>query len=133
VALRVVSAPEGALRLLSKLRRISYSIRGRCPRISLENDRYIPQVFDRRKEAGLKRSTPEYKARRWVVEIYHSWFNRFRKLLVRYEKLERSFDALNHIAVPIIAFRKVPLNIHIFYGETQTRPDQPFVLSSPAE
>ena len=25
------------------------------------------------------------KARRWVVEACHGWFNRFRKLLVRYE------------------------------------------------
>ena len=48
--------------------------------------------------------------------IYHSWFNRFRKLLVRYEKLERSFVALNHIAAAIIAFRKVPLKINIIYG-----------------
>jgi signal transduction histidine kinase len=30
--------------------------------------------------------------------VCHSWFNRFRKLLVRYEKLERSFMALNHLA-----------------------------------
>lgn len=27
-----------------------------------------------------------FKARRWIVEVVHSWFNRFRKLLVRYEK-----------------------------------------------
>ena len=43
-----------------------------------------------------------------MVEVCHSWFNRFRKLLVRYEKLERSFVALNHLAAAIIAFRKVP-------------------------
>ncbi|MFN9728664.1 transposase, partial [Acidovorax sp.] len=46
----------------------------------------------------------------------HSWFNRFRKLLVRYEKLERSFLALNHLAAAIIAFRKVPLRVNIIYG-----------------
>ncbi len=45
----------------------------------------------------------------------HSWFNRFRKLLVRYEKLERSFAALNHIAA-IIAFRKVKLSVNVIYG-----------------
>jgi hypothetical protein len=40
------------------------------------------------------------------------------KLLVRYEKLERSFTALNHLAAAIIAFRTVPLkvNINILYG-----------------
>ena len=51
-----------------------------------------------------------------MVEVCHSWFNRFRKLLVRYEKLERSFLALNHLAAAIIAFRKVPLTVNIIYG-----------------
>jgi putative transposase len=77
---------------------------------------YIPHVVDRRQEANAKRRQPWKKARRWVVEVCHSWFNRFRKLLVRYEKLERSFLALNHLAAAIIAFRKVPLAINIIYG-----------------
>ncbi len=34
---------------------------------------------------------------------------------LRYEKLERSFNALNHIAAAIIAFRKVPLTVNIIY------------------
>jgi hypothetical protein len=34
----------------------------------------------------------------------------------RYEKLERSFMALNHIAAAIIAFRKVKLTVNIIYG-----------------
>jgi hypothetical protein len=38
-------------------------------------------------------------------------------LVVRYEKLERSFLALNHLAAAIIAFRKVPLNVNITYGK----------------
>lgn len=46
----------------------------------------------------------------------HSWFNRFRKLLVRYEKLERSFLALNHLAAAIVAFRKIKLDVNIIYG-----------------
>ena len=41
---------------------------------------------------------------------------RFRKLLVRYEKLDRSFFALNHLAAGIIDFRKVILRINIIYG-----------------
>ena len=41
---------------------------------------------------------------------------RSRKLLVRYEKLERSFLALNHFAAAIIAFRQVPLKVNIIYG-----------------
>ena len=66
---------------------------------------YIAHVVDRRQEADRKRRDPQKKARRWVVEVCHSWFNRFRKLLVRYEKLERSLVALNHLDTAIIAFR----------------------------
>lgn len=77
---------------------------------------YIPHVVSRPREAATKLRYPWKRARRWVVEVCHSWFNRFRKLLVRYEKLERSFLALNHLAASIIAFRKVPLAINIIYG-----------------
>ena len=77
---------------------------------------YIAYVVSRPKEVEAKRRNPNKKARRWIVEVCHSWINRFRKLLVRYEKLERSFVALNHLAAAIIAFRKVPLEINIIYG-----------------
>jgi len=77
---------------------------------------YIAHVVDRRQEADRKRRDPRKKARRRLVEVCHSWFNRFRKLLVRYEKLERSFAALNHLAAAIIAFRKVPIQVNIIYG-----------------
>ncbi len=42
-------------------------------------------------------------------------FSRFRKLLVRYEKLDRSFLALNHMAASIMAFRKIKLDVKIIY------------------
>lgn len=83
---------------------------------TIESHGYIPHVVSRPKEAAAKKRHPAKKARRWVVEVCHSWFNRFRKLLVRYEKLERSFMALNHIAAAIIAFRKVELTVNIIYG-----------------
>ena len=82
----------------------------------IESHGYIPHVVDRRKEADAKRRDPMKKARRWVVEVCHRWFNRFRKLLVRYEKLEPSFVALSHIAAAIIAFRTVTLTVNIIYG-----------------
>lgn len=83
---------------------------------SMKAHGYIPHVVDRRKEADIKRRNPANKARRWVVEVCHSGFNRFRKLLVRYEKLERSFVALNHLAAAIIVFRKVPVKVNVIYG-----------------
>ena len=82
----------------------------------IEDHDYIPHVKGRGQEAKDKRKHPTKRARRWIVEVAHSWFNRFRKLLVRYEKLERSFLGLNHLAAAIIAFRKIKLTINIIYG-----------------
>ena len=73
---------------------------------------YIPHVKQRGEEIREKKDNPAYKARRWVVEVSHSWFNRFRKLLVRYEKLNDTYLALLHLAAAIIAFRKTG----IIYG-----------------
>ena len=90
--------------------------RGSSQLHEIEDHGYIPHVVDRKTEADQIQHHPNKKARRWVVEVCHSWFNRFRKLLVRYEKLERSFLALNYLAAAIIAFRKVPLRVNIIYG-----------------
>ena len=62
---------------------------------------YIPHVKGRHQEQQELEGDPNKKARRWVVEVAHSWFNRFRKLLVRHEKLERSFIGLNHLAAAV--------------------------------
>ena len=70
---------------------------------------YIPHVKQRGEEIQEKKTNPGYKARRWVVEVSHSWFNRFRKLLVRYEKLAETYMALLHMAAAIIAFRKTDI------------------------
>ena len=77
---------------------------------------YIPHVVGRGKRLAIKQRDPTKKAGRWVVEVCHRWFNRFRKPLVRYEKLEHSFVALNHLAAAIISFRKVQLKVNITYG-----------------
>jgi len=82
----------------------------------IEEHGYIPHVKGRGEEASELKRDPEKKARRWVVEVVHSWVNHFRKLLVRYEKLDRSFLALNHLAASIIAFRKVKLDVNTIYG-----------------
>ena len=82
----------------------------------IEKRGYIPHLKGRGQEAKEKRRYPSKRARRWIVEVAHSCFNRFRKLLVRYEKLERSFLGLNHLASAIIAFRKIKFTINIIYG-----------------
>lgn len=48
---------------------------------------------------------PGYRARRWVVERTHSWMNRFRALLIRWEKQLDNYLALLHFACAWITFR----------------------------
>ena len=50
--------------------------------------------------------------RRWIVELSHSWFNRFRKLSPRYEKTIRSYMGLVMLAATMIVLNKVM----IIYG-----------------
>ncbi len=66
---------------------------------------YVPHVRSRGEERKAKKRGE--KAHRWVVEASHSWMNRFRKLLVRFEKSTLSYMALLHLAAGIIALRKV--------------------------
>jgi transposase len=67
---------------------------------------FIPHIKGRGQERAEKERNPAYKARRWVVEGTHSWMNRFRKILVRFEKLTVSYLGLLMFACAFIAFRK---------------------------
>lgn len=67
---------------------------------------YTPHVKQRREEAEAKRTQPNFKARRWVVERTHSWINRFRKLLVSFEKTEFSYTGLLCLAAAMICWRQ---------------------------
>lgn len=49
------------------------------------------------------------RARRWVVERTHSWMNRFRRILVRWEKKPVHYLAFLHFACGLIAFRAAGL------------------------
>jgi putative transposase len=53
-----------------------------------------------------KRQGGRRKARRWVVEVAHSWLNRFRRLLVRWEKKKANYLSLLYFACAIICWRK---------------------------
>ena len=45
---------------------------------------YTAHIRRRSDELELKRTTPGWRARRWVVEACHSWLNRNRALLIRW-------------------------------------------------
>ena len=44
-------------------------------------------------------------ARRWVVERTHCWLNRFRRLLIRWEKRADTYLAMLHLACGLITWR----------------------------
>ena len=64
----------------------------------------VPDKENARKKR--KRKGGRRKARRWVVEVTHSWLNRFRRLLVRWEKKKANYLSLLYFACAIICWRK---------------------------
>jgi putative transposase len=68
---------------------------------------FTPHVRGRREE--IVQRTRGYRARRWVVERTHSWMNRFRGLLVRWEKRTANYEGSLHLACAYIAFARVGL------------------------
>ena len=71
---------------------------------------YVPHVRPRG-DGSVPRQPRRHPARRWVVERTLSWLNRFRKLLVRFEKRARSYAGLLQLACALIVYRQV-IGIH---------------------
>ena len=65
---------------------------------------YTPHVPRKSNEAAK----PEHrrgKARRWKVERTHSWLNRARRLLIRWEKKVANYLGFLHLQFAILALR----------------------------
>jgi putative transposase len=67
--------------------------------------KYITHIRHRGEEKRLIKT--RHLTRRWVVERTNSWHNRFRKLLVRYEKKSENYLALVSLACCIIVCRRI--------------------------
>ena len=97
----VVSAPTGPAQLCVDkgydydLARYAASVRGYTLHLRTRGE-------ERRDTAS---GDPLKRPRRWVVERLHSWLNRSRRLLVRWEKLERTYLAFIHLACALICFQ----------------------------
>jgi len=70
---------------------------------------FTAHVRARGEEAQAIKKEAGFKARRWVVERTHSWMNRFRRILVRWEKLPETFLAMLHLTCAIITWRATGL------------------------
>jgi putative transposase len=77
------------------------------PRYAAEQRHYVTHIRPRGEDRANAGSTdPLKRPRRWVVERLHSWLNRSRRLLVRWEKLERTYDAFLHLACALLCFQQ---------------------------
>jgi len=71
----------------------------------VEEFRFTAHIRSRGEEAKKLKKRAGFKARRWVVERAHSWMNRFRRILVRWEKRADTYVAMLHLACAIITWK----------------------------
>jgi len=70
---------------------------------------FTAHIRARGEEAQAINRQAGFKARRWVVERTHSWMNRFRRVLIRWDKKVENYLAFLHFACALIAFRAAGL------------------------
>ena len=70
---------------------------------------FTAHIRARGEEAVAIKQEAGFRTRRWVVERTHSWMNRFRRVLIRWEKLAKTYLAFLHLACAIITWRAIGL------------------------
>jgi transposase len=78
-------------------------------RESIQEFGFTAHIRSRGEEAQAIKREAGFKARRWVVERTHSWMNRFRRILVRWDKSPDNYIAFLHFACALIAYRAAEL------------------------
>ncbi|RJO65590.1 MAG: IS5 family transposase [Myxococcales bacterium] len=71
--------------------------------------KFTAHIRSRGEEAQAIRREAGFRARRWVVERTHSWLNRFRRILIRWEKRADTYIAMLHLALGIVTWRATGL------------------------
>lgn len=70
---------------------------------------YTTHIRPGGEEAQTLKRKAGFKARRWVVERTHSWMNRFRRILTRWEKKTENYLGLLHLVCAVITYRSAGL------------------------
>ena len=70
---------------------------------------YTAHIRARGEEARKIKHEVGFKARRWVVERTHSWMNRFRRILTRWEKKLENYLGFLHLACALITYKAAGL------------------------
>ena len=78
-------------------------------RRTLDEFGFTAHIRSRGEEAQAIKREAGFKARRWVVERTHSWLNRFRRILIRWDKSPDNYIAFLHFACALIALRAAGL------------------------
>ena len=78
-------------------------------RRTLDEFGFTAHIRSRGEEAQAIKREAGFKARRWVVERTHSWLNRFRRILVRWDKSPDNYSTFLHFACALIALRAAGL------------------------
>ena len=78
-------------------------------RRTLEEFSFTAHMRSRGEEAKAIKKEAGFKARRWVVDHAPSWLNRFRRILVRWDKSPDNYIAFLHFACALITLRSAGL------------------------
>jgi len=68
---------------------------------------YIPHIPQKDAPIPAPTDPNRHLPRRWVVEVAHSWFNRFRGILIRWAKSAESYLGFIQVAACLIVGRKL--------------------------
>ena len=68
---------------------------------------YPAPIRARGEEAQKSKHEAGFQARRWVVERTHRWMNRYRRILIRWEKKPENYRALLHFVCGLITYRRM--------------------------
>jgi len=70
---------------------------------------FTAHIRSRGEEAKELKRKARAKVRRWVVERTHSWMNRFRGILIRWNKKVENYIAMLHMSFAFIIYRRMEL------------------------
>lgn len=71
---------------------------------------FTAHIHERGQQAQKIKRQAGLKARRWVVERTHSWMNKFRGILIRWNKKAENYIAMLHMAFAFIIYRRMGLS-----------------------
>ena len=75
--------------------------------VSREIEPIIPKRRNNKKATHQDGRKLRRYRRRWIIERTNSWLQNFRRLVARYERKVKNFEALVHLACALVTLKKV--------------------------